>query len=342
MPMFSSPKKKVNLLFTGGFDSTFRLCQLSRMDNITVQPIYLVFNKLDGIHGRPNREKEIAAQDAIISCLRTKPETKAIILDPIRVAESELPPDPDYMAAYQQWKSTGRVPGQYRVMGRLALLYPGLEIGREGPTLRNRQRGLKVGKTAQFLIDNGVKLNKQDDGSVILNFKHAKPGLEMLFGRYRYPILGISETDMVPYIQEWGYEDVFKLTWTCDFGGEEPCGVCHNCETKWDSGLLNFFAPHAVRNHEIKKYLERLKETDAPTPVELIAKGDLPDAFVNYIHNHQQCELDMRSVLRNPVKVQEIAYKVQKLRQANLKNYFDTLIETWDNGQKEKYLASIY
>lgn len=334
--------KKINLLFTGGFDSTFRLCQLSRMENVTVQPIYLVFNKLDGIHGRPNREKEIAAQDAIISCLRTKSETKAIILDSIRVAESELPPDPDYTMAFEQWKGTGKVPGQYRLMGRLVLLYPELEIGREGPTLRNRQRGLKVGKTAQFLIDNGVKLTKQEDGSVILNFKHAKPGLEMLFGRYRYPILGIPETDMVPLIKDWGYEDVFKLTWTCDFGGDEPCGVCHNCETKWDSGLLNFFAPHAVRNHEIKKYLEQLKEQECPTPVELVPKNDLADAFRAYVVNDYRCKLDINSVLKNPVKVQEIAYKVQKLRQANMQTYFDTLIQAWDNGQKEKYLASIH
>ena len=341
MNMFTC-KNKVHLLFTGGFDSTFRLCQLSRMKDVTVQPVYLSFSKLDGIHGRPNREKEIAAQDAIIPFLRKKTETKATILDPIRIAESELPVDPDYDAAYLHWYKTGKVPGQYRVLGRLALLYPNLEIGREGPTLRNRQRGLKVGKTAKFLIDNGVKLTKNEDGSVTLDFKHAKPGLEILFGRYRYPILGIPETSMVPFIQEWGYEDVFKLTWTCDFGGDEPCGVCPNCETKWDSGLLNFFAPLAVRNHEIKKYLEKLKETVCATPVELVAKDDLSNAFVSYVHNGYNCKLDMDSVLKNPIKVQEIAYKVQRLKQTNLQNYFDSLIQAWDNGQKEKYLASIH
>ena len=333
--------KKVNLLFTGGFDSTFRLCQLSRMEDIEVQPIYLSFTYLNGIFGRANREKEIVAQNAIIAALRKKPETKAKILDPIRIQQSELPSDPAYDKAFLAWRPSKKIPSMYCVLGKLALLYPNLEIGREGPTLRNRQRGWKVGKTRKFLTENGVKFTDRADGSVILSFKHAKPGLELLFGRYKYPILGIPETSMVPYIKEWGYEDVFKLTWTCDFGSDEPCGVCHNCETKWDSGLVNFFAPHAVRNHEIKRFLERLKEKDGVSPVELMGKDQLPDAFVRYVGDNYHFD-PMDGILEQPMAIQQLNYRFKKLRNANTQKYFDELIRAWDNGEKEKYIASLY
>ena len=188
--------KTVNLLFTGGFDSTFRLCQLSRMEGVTVQPLYLLFTPM-----RANEKKEIEAQEKIISLLKEKPETKAVILSPIRINEKDLPVEPEYDDAYIKWRPSQRIPGQYRSLGKLALLYSPLEVGREGPTLRNRQRGLKVGKTRKFLEDHGVKFIEQADGSVLTNFKHAEPGLEMLFGRYRYPILGIPETAMVPFIK---------------------------------------------------------------------------------------------------------------------------------------------
>ena len=35
-------KQTINVLWTGGLDSTCRVAQLSQMDNITIQPYYIV------------------------------------------------------------------------------------------------------------------------------------------------------------------------------------------------------------------------------------------------------------------------------------------------------------
>lgn len=336
--------KHVNLLFTGGFDSTFRLCQLSRMEDVEVQPVYLLFSN----HcNRPNRFKEIAAQDSVVHWLYGRVETKSIILPPLRIKEEDLPSDPDYDMAFLKWASSGKVPLQYRVLGKLALCFSDLEICREGPTLRNRQRGIKygnkpVGKTRLFLAEHGVKFIDNVDGSVTLNFKKADAGLDLLFGRYKYPILGISETEMVPYIQKWGYEDVFKLTWTCDTGANEPCGVCHNCETKWDSGLRDFFTAHAIRNHEIMKFLETLKAGNRLSPVELVSKDELPDMFRFYCgHNYDFCINPMEGVLTQPLSVQPINLKFNQMRKANVQAFFDSLIQAWDSGKKDEILATL-
>lgn len=85
-----------NLLFTGGFDSTFRLCQLSRMEGVEVQPVYLCFSP-----ARFNEKNEIHAQDTILSMLRKRKDTKAVLLSPVRVHEYDLPEAPDLDEAFQ-------------------------------------------------------------------------------------------------------------------------------------------------------------------------------------------------------------------------------------------------
>ena len=52
-------KKTVNLLWTSGWDSTYRLVELSRMD-VRVQPIYVT-----GM-GRPSEQRELQAQKEIL------------------------------------------------------------------------------------------------------------------------------------------------------------------------------------------------------------------------------------------------------------------------------------
>lgn len=141
-----------NLLFTGGFDSTFRLCQLSRMAGVEVQPVYFKFNDPGS---RLNQEKEIAAQDSVIACLRKKSATRAVILDPVRLSESDLPSDPDYDDAFNHWCNSQFIQAQLRCIGKVPLLFPGIEIAREGPTLKHRQDGYKYGKTRTALTKHG-------------------------------------------------------------------------------------------------------------------------------------------------------------------------------------------
>ena len=310
--------KTVNLLFTGGFDSTFRLCQLSRMEGVTVQPVYAMFSP-----ARFNESKEIQAQDAIISLLLSKPETKATILSPIRISESTFPADPAFDKVFLKWKNNEYTPGQLHFIGKLPNRFHGLEYCIEGPTLETRNQGIRFGKTRQFLMDHGFIFKDLPDGSSTFDCSHAVPDLKILWGKFRFPIFQISETDMVPYIKEWGYEDVFKLTWTCDFGSSEPCGICHNCETKWRSGLKDFFNPNAVRNHEIKNYL-----TVRNDPI------CTADSFSGYVHS---CYKAISSILfeASPIISREAFYKlVLEPQDKKRQRVFDYLVKNWDELKK--------
>lgn len=319
--------KHINILWTGGWDSTFRLCQLSRMSNIEVQPVY--FLSVQGYSDRTNWLKEIKAQNTILPMLQQMQATKARILNPIRLTDKDLPQDPVFDNTFKKWENTGKLPGQLRFLSKLPMLFPKLEYCIEGPTLKRRQQGFTIGKTQAFLEEHGFRFHFRPDGYADMDTSQADPELRILWGGFTFPILGITEMDMVPIIRSWGYEDLFKHTWTCDHNGDEPCGICHNCETKWASGLKNFFPPSAVRNHEIKAYLEKLEKPGSSPFVVDFAEPGITRRFMNYVH-HGYHVVDVANVLTLPYALQPIIAKIQANHNAELQRYFDHLVAEWD------------
>lgn len=322
--------KHVNILWTGGWDSTFRLCQLSRMDGVEVQPVYF---SVQGYSDRTNWKKEIQAQDTLLPLLRQKEETKACILNPIRLTEKDLPQSKNFDQAFEKWKSSPLMPGQLHFLGKLPLLFPKLEYCIEGPTLKRRQQGFKLGKTQVFLEEHGFRFHFRPDGYADMDTSQADPELKLLWGGFTFPILGITEMAMVPIIRSWGYEDLFKHTWTCDYGGEEPCGVCHNCETKWASGMLNFFPPSAIRNHKIKRYLEKNDIDQATRDFLLIGPTSITYLFTDYVSNGYQV-VNHINVLTVPRAIQPVVYERQLLQKARLQTFFDNLVQQWDSQEQ--------
>lgn len=323
-----------NLLFTGGFDSTFRLCQLSRMEGVEVQPVYLCFSP-----ARFNEKNEIHAQDIILSMLRKRKDTKAVLLSPVRVHEYDLPEAPDLDEAFQKWRHYPETPGQIRCISKLSRLFPHLEYCIEGATLETRKLGIKYGKTRRFLTNHGFRFLDHEDGSTSFKCSHADSGLDLLWGGFRFPIFQISETDMLPFIHKYHYEDVFEHTWTCDFGGKEPCGVCHNCETKWASGLPDFFPESAVRNHMVKIYLEKNNQ-------ELLNQHfsgsffDLPDLFTQYVKHNYFLSLNFSPDKSLPVSARNLLAGLFHQKSLDIMSLFRLLMNQWEKDHEVNIHAS--
>ena len=73
----------INIFWTGGLDSTFRVVELSRCP-CTIQPYYVVIGKRKSLHC------ELKAIKTISQILRKDKRTKAELLDPIIVGEEEI------------------------------------------------------------------------------------------------------------------------------------------------------------------------------------------------------------------------------------------------------------
>lgn len=219
------------ILWTGGFDSTYRLIELSMRD-ITIQPIYVA---------DPNRNSqkyELKAMDEIVKLLKEKKKTKAKIL-PIKIINlSDIPEDKEITDAYLLLKKEVDMGSQHDWLARLAKDYPGIEMCIEtalGDHAPIRNSISKYGK----LIDT-------KDGFII-DKKNSSKELNLIIGNVKLPIFNKTNLDMIKDIKKWQYEDVLQHIWFCHTPIKgKPCGLCNPCNTKIDS-KMEFLLPSLAR-----------------------------------------------------------------------------------------------
>src|SRR5690554_4350795 len=113
-------RSKVNVLWTGGFDSTFRILQLSKL-NVDIQPYY-VYDK------RKSETYELDAIKAIKEDILVHPGTKASLMPLLRVKSADIAPDHELTEAYFRLNKEYSIGIQYDWLGRFSRYVPGIEL----------------------------------------------------------------------------------------------------------------------------------------------------------------------------------------------------------------------
>ena len=276
--------KTYEIFWTGGFDSTFRVVQLSRYP-IRIQPVYCTGIAADM---RKSEFYELRAIKQISALLRTKPETKAEIL-PLKIVSSPTAlhnrQDPDFI--YEILPHNHEVAVAFRRIyismmaprrGQLATgrgvlnavnldLYIDSQYQWLAAYANSRKEPVEVGITARYVnkfmeaiggsdaveeVDNGYfkqyVLNKEKcgsaDGYTIFG--------NLAFSFYHAPL----KPELVNEYKKLGCEDIMDLTWFCyDPIDGKPCGQCWTCVHTYRDGITNRFSPEAL-----ERYFRREKE----------------------------------------------------------------------------------
>lgn len=224
--------KRIDLLWTGGWDSTYRMAALSRMD-LAVQPIYCCDP------GRDSIEIEKRAMERIWQALVDRETTRARFY-PIRYVDiGDIPPNEEITRAYREIGKTVRIGTQYEWLARLAVEYPGIELGIVATPGPPSGCPAAIAAFGRLKTENGVK---------VADPLHSTNECMLVFGNYSYPLIDISETDMLRNIREWGFEDIMRMIWFCHTpSGGRPCGMCSPCRQKMEGGMESLL-PKAARN----------------------------------------------------------------------------------------------
>lgn len=232
----------VQLFWTGGWDSTYRLVELSRQD-VIVQPVYVC----DPTRQSIQREKR--AMTEILDCLKSKKETRAVILDTIFVVYEDIPENAAITAAYNHILEKVRLGSQYDYLARFALYHPGIEIGIEKPHGEFNGCDAAVDEFGAWLYNGKTWVIDSEKSSEELN---------LVFGNISFPIRNITEQEMVKNIHKWGYEDVMQHIWFCYTPVHgKPCGKCRPCQQKMDCGM-EFLLPESAH----KRYARWKRRTE--------------------------------------------------------------------------------
>lgn len=236
-------KKVIEILWTGGWDSTFRVVELSREENIIIQPIYVI---------DPNRvstEYEKRSMDEILTLLKQRPETKADFM-PIKMYKLEdIPQDPNISRAFHTIHAATKLGSQHEWLAWLGKLHPNMEMGTEAGSA----------KTSHIIaaIEQFCTLDVKEDCGYVNHKKSTEEG-KLVLGWFTFPIITRTEADMLKTIKKWGYEDVMKHIWFChDPLNGEPCGFCHPCDVKMESNMEWLLPSQSQKNYEKHKRIEK-------------------------------------------------------------------------------------
>jgi 7-cyano-7-deazaguanine synthase in queuosine biosynthesis len=189
------------LFFTGGFDSTYLLCDLVINQRVQVQPVYFNCN-IDNLPSesfkRRSKKKEVQTIHNIIDALHSKfPHTKELI-KPVQII-TEIPViGKQIIDAYNKTK-VGRWTNQYLYL-------------------------------AQHCVDNEL-FDPKPYVAAVQGDQLCRRRVSAIGEYFQLPLCNISKTEMLERATQSGFRDILEASWTCWFPNKDglQCKRCFAC-----------------------------------------------------------------------------------------------------------------
>lgn len=238
------------VLWTGGWDSTFRLLQLAMPRDVLVEPHYIIDT------ARRSTPIEIRTMSVIREDIRKCfPGADERILPTRFFSIHEIAPDHEITGRYQRLKALSHLGTQYDWLARYA-----------------KQQGLDdleltiEAETAPHLFIKRHLTKRQDP--TIGEYYSLDPDLDRaddlrLFDCFRFPLLDWTKIGMLEHAKQHGWLEILMATWFCQRPRKgKPCGVCNPCRNAIKEGMgLRFSRSTLIRNklNEIMHYPKRAR-----------------------------------------------------------------------------------
>lgn len=213
-------QEPVNLLWTGGWDSTFRLLDLVVVQKKKVQPYYVVSG------ARQSARLEIATMDKIRMLLYKKyPHAEALLLPTIYKEADAIKESEPITQQYKRLAATQHLGNQYDYLARFAD-----EAGIEALELSIHKDDHAQKFLQAYVVKEADRYRLMDQPS----YEDLK-----LFRYFRFPILDLTKLDMQETATRHGFLDLMYQTVFCHTPLKDgtPCGQCNPCRYTIAEGL---------------------------------------------------------------------------------------------------------
>ena len=220
-------KQTINVLWTGGLDSTYLMFRLSQFDT-EIQPYYII----DPL--RKSTQMELKAIDLIATELKKHPDTKAEI-HPVKIIKrKDIAPDTEIIQAWKYLHEHYELGTQYNFLARFARqqhlhLVVGVLFG-ERSKVENALRkpvelALEEGYNGMFL--HAVSEDKSHPAYIVFE--------NLYFPTFMKNLEKPKEWE---YLKSHGAEKIAQMTWFC----HRPvlgmtCGHCNPCKDALNEGM---------------------------------------------------------------------------------------------------------
>ena len=222
--------KTIHVLWTGGWDSSFRVLEALLMEDAVVKPYYVVDVK------RKSTTFEVAAMAKIRNqfCERY-PALAERFLAVEMIHKDEIKPNSEVTEYFQLLASKTRIGSQYDWLARFAHQFQidALELCIE----KFDSDGSRIFGDYIVPLLKGVGHECRVEGPF------TEPGMR-LFTCFRFPIIHIEKNEMRRIAEKQGFIDLMRLIWFCHHPAKDgkPCGKCRPCQLANGSGMTYEFS----------------------------------------------------------------------------------------------------
>lgn len=211
------------ILWTGGWDSTFQLLQLVRCRR-HVTPHYIIDED------RESTGVELLTMRDIKAALFSRFEHARALLGPTEFhSRFDIPPDPVISDAFQRIRGRQFIGEQYDWLARLC-------AWRE---INELQLCIHKDDKAEAVVRRLVEECEEDCGTTCrIAPQHSGTDEFQLFRRYTFPVLYLTKRAMESIAAEQGLSSIMAMTWFCHRPRRrKPCGSCNPCIYTVEEGL---------------------------------------------------------------------------------------------------------
>ena len=228
----------VKLLWTGGWDSTFRLLTLISQPECVVQPYYIISR------GRRSWSIELKTMEKISEACREEPDKfPGIVLSPIVADRDDIAPNSEITTRYERLLSKGDLGVQYEYLARYA----------DEHKLNDLELGVEHGRF--FIYDLVTEFFEEDNSvsSSTMKLRDDAPDDVLFLKYFSFPLINMSKKDMEKVSSERGFQHIMDMTWFCyrPIANKWPCGTCHPCELTIEPGLSHRIGWRGLWRHRV-------------------------------------------------------------------------------------------
>lgn len=220
------------VLWTGGWDSTYRVADLLLVHRRSVQPWYVVDPER-----RTAAREQTAMAELAEAMAQLDPAVRDLLLPVRTIALADLPDDDAVTAAVQRVGAQAPMGSQYSWLPRLVALagWQVLEFSHEDDGRY---------KLVPFAAFRRYEAAPPDDWFTVCR-SACDADRYRLFGGFRYPILDVTKVQMAERARRHGFAEILDRTWTCRWPTVlgRPCGQCVPCRQVRAAGLRGRVPP---------------------------------------------------------------------------------------------------
>ncbi len=231
----------VHILWTGGWDSSFRVLYLVLVEKRNVSPHYLIDL------GRQSSLSELSAIARIKNRLYEIDPAAAERVGALKLCSvPEIPENYEITKQFEKLRSRAHLGSQYDWLSRYA----------ESEGLDGLELSVHADDKASGFLAGHVEKNK--DGGWVLSSKARDLGI---FSRFRFPLFLMTKREMATVAENEGFREIMDLSWFCYRPrAGRPCGTCNPCVYTIEEGLTERFSSRALFWYKLGRRKRAIKK----------------------------------------------------------------------------------